>query len=49
MSSNRPPPTKLALKPSLNDGNGNHIHNKKQVVGRMILTRTPLQRDRLCF
>ena len=28
MSSNRPPPTKFALKPSLNDGNGNHIHNK---------------------
>ncbi len=28
MSSNRPPPTKFALKPPLNDGDGNHIHNK---------------------
>ena len=28
MASNRPPPAKFALKPSLNDGDGNHIHNR---------------------
>ena len=41
MASNRHPPTKFALKPSLNDGNGNHIHNK------ILLDLPPKEREML--
>ena len=41
MSSNRPPPTKFSLKPPLNDGNGNHIHNK------ILLDLPPKEREML--